>query len=138
MKPVQELSMLRKKYLTAIISSKEGFLMKFYGNLYVSESLEKKKDKIIERLKNGKFQLSCYVIMLTENPKNQLEFFDSILLMQRNYKKENPFIVGIANCYDEALLLVQKMTEDAYLQKGNADIRGYILGKQKEFDESRV
>ena len=112
--------------------------MKFYGNLYVSESLEKKKDKIIEKLKSEKFQLNCYVIALTENPRNQVEFFDSILLMQKNYKKENLFIAGIANCYDEALLLVQKMVEDAYLQKGNADIRSYMLEKQKEFDESRV
>lgn len=112
--------------------------MKFYENLYVSESLKKKKAKIIKKLKAKKFQLNCYVIALTENPKNQLEFWDSILLMQKNYKKENLFIVGIANCYDEALVLVQKMTEDTYLQKGNADIRGYLLEKQKEFDESRV
>lgn len=112
--------------------------MEFYANLYVGESLEKKKDKIIKKLQAGKFQLSCYVIALTENPENQIEFFDSVLLLQRNYKKLKLFIVGLASCYTEAVDLVQQMTEDTYSHQGNANIREYILEQQKEFDESRV
>lgn len=112
--------------------------MKFYENLYIGESLEQKKDKIIAKLKEGKVQLNCYVIALTENPKNQLEFFDSILLMQRNYKKRELFIVGLAGGYDEALELTKKMTEDTYQKNKDGNIRSYLLEKQKEFEESRV
>lgn len=111
--------------------------MEFYTNLYIGESFEQKKDKIIKKLQAGKFQFSCYIIALTENPENQIEFFDSILLSQRNYKKLKLFVVGLASCYTEAVELVQKMTEDTYSHQGNANIRGYILEQQKEFDENR-
>lgn len=110
--------------------------MKFYEYLYVGESLEQKKDKIIKKLNAKKIQLNCYVIALTENPKNQLEFFDSILLVQRNYRKRNLFIVGIAGGYDEALELAKKMTEDTYQKNQDGNIRRYLLERQKEFEES--
>ncbi len=103
--------------------------MEFYRNLYVSESLEKKKDKIIKKLKAGKSPMNCCVIMLTENPENQLEFFNSILLWQK-YGKENPFIIGIAGCYEEALEVIQKITEETYSHRKDADIRSYILEQQ--------
>lgn len=130
--------MLRKKYSTAITGSKEGFRMKFYEKLYVGESLEKKKDTVIKKLKKKKFQLSCYIMALTENPKNQLEFFDSILLMQKKYKRENLFVVGLAGSYDEALELTKKMVEDTYRKNRDGDIRRYILEQQKDIEESRV
>lgn len=112
--------------------------MKFYEDLYVGESLKEKKAKIIERLRKGKPQLSCYVITFTENPANQVEFFDSVLLTQKNYQRNNLLIVGIAGCYDEALQLIQKMTEDTYSENGNADIRTYLSERQKELEESKV
>lgn len=112
--------------------------MKFYENLYVGESLVKKRDKIIEKLEAKKFQLNCYVIALTENQNNQIEFFDSILLMQRNYNKNDLFVVGLAGGYEEALELTKKMTEDTYRKNRDGNIRRYILEQQKEFEESRV
>lgn len=111
--------------------------MKFYNNLYISESLEQKKAKIIRKLEKGKVQLSCYLIVLTENPRNQLEFFDAVLLKQANYQKENLFVAGIANCYEEALELVQKMAQDTYAKNGNADIRKFLSEEQEKFEESR-
>lgn len=112
--------------------------MEFYVDLYVGESLENRRDKIIKKLKAEKFQLNCYVIALTENPRNQLEFFDSVLLMQKNYRRDNLFIVGIASGYDEALEIIREITEDTYRKNKDADIRKYILEQQTEFNESEV
>lgn len=112
--------------------------MKFYHDLYVGKSLEKKRDKIIEKLESNKLQLSCYVIALTENPKNQLEFFDSVQLMQKNFQRSSMFVVGLASCYVEALDVIREITEDTYLKNQNADIRGYILEQQREFEEGKV
>lgn len=75
MRPERRRSMLQKKYSTAIISGiKRRVEMEFYQKLYVGESLDKKQDKIIEKLKAGKIQLGCYVIAVTEHPNSQLEF----------------------------------------------------------------
>lgn len=106
--------------------------MEFYKDLYVSESLEKKKDIIIEKIKQGKIQFNCYIITLTENPENQLEFYDSLMLKQKNFKQEHLFIVGIADGYDEALSIVQRITEDTYRIWKNADIRKFIITRQNE------
>ena len=110
--------------------------MEFYKELYISENLKKNKDRIIEKLKKNKIQFRCYIISLTENPKNQLEFYDSLMLMQKNYKKENLFIVGIANGYDGALEIIEKITEETYAKQGDADIRRFIMNHQNQIEES--
>lgn len=104
--------------------------MRFYKHLYVSESMEKKKGKIIRRLKAGKFSLSCYVIALTENPANQLEFYDAAFLLQKNYKKDTLFVVGLAGCYEEALELVRQISEDTYKKRNDVNIRKFVMEEQ--------
>ena len=48
--------------------------MRFYKNLYVSESMTKKKEKVIAKLNKKKYPLNTYVIALIEEGENQLEF----------------------------------------------------------------
>lgn len=110
--------------------------MEFYQKLYVGESLDKKQDKIIEKLKAGKIQLGCYVIAVTEHPNSQLEFFDSLLLRQTLYGGEKLLVVGIAGCYEEAVLIVQSILEETYRERRNTDIRTYLLDRWKELEES--
>ena len=38
--------------------------MRYYKHLYLTEGLEKKKEKIIRKLESGKLQLSVHVITL--------------------------------------------------------------------------
>lgn len=105
--------------------------MRFYKYLYVSDSMEKKKEKIIRRLKAGKFNLSCYVIALAKNPVNQLEFYDSAFLLQKNYKKDHIFVVGLAGCYEEALELVKQISEDTYKKRNDVNIRKFVIEEQE-------
>lgn len=105
--------------------------MEFFKKLYVSATMEKKKEKVIRRLKEGKFNLSCYVITLTENPANQLEFYDSAFLLQKKYKKDSMFVVGLASCYEEALELVKKISEDTYEKRKDVKIREFIMEEQR-------
>ena len=104
--------------------------MEFYKDLYVSESVNKRKDKILRKLKAGKGSLGCYIITLTKNPANQLEFFDSMLLQQKHERQDSKFLVGIAGCYEEALELVKKMSEDTYAKRNDLNIREFILEQQ--------
>ncbi len=104
--------------------------MKYYHNLYLSDSLISKKEEIINKLENNQWQLSKYLLVLSNNKNNHLEFFDSALLLQNVMPKENLFIIGIADSYGSAVDMVQKIIEEVYDKMGNTDIRSYLLNKE--------
>lgn len=106
--------------------------MRYYRHLYLAEGLEKKKDKIIKKLDNNKFQVSTHLIVLSQNEKNHLEIMNSILLLQPDFPQEDYFVVGITKSYDEALELVEKIAEEVYHETKGTDIRSYILEKEQE------
>ncbi|WP_461812058.1 hypothetical protein [Faecalimonas sp.] len=107
--------------------------MKFYKNIYVGDSLKTRKEKVIDKLKNGEVQFSCYLIVLCDNPVEQLECYDSILLLQKKWMPEPLLVVGIASSYVETLELIKRIAEDTYLRYGEANLRKYILETQQEF-----
>lgn len=107
--------------------------MKFFKKLYVSEYMEKKKEKVIKNLKAGKIPFSYYILVLIEEGENQLEFYSTSLLYQKKLKEENLFIVGLAAGYEDAIYLVEDITREVYEKTGTADIRSYI--RSVEHDE---
>lgn len=108
--------------------------MQYYRNLYVSENLQKKKEKIIGKLEKGKAQFQIYLVVLAENRENHLEFFDAMMLQQHSFRKpDEVFIVGIADGYGEAVRLVEAIVNDVLKETGGTDIRGYIE-RQSESD----
>ena len=56
--------------------------MKYYKHLYLSEGLEKKKDKIIQNREAGKILPGIFLVTLAPDEKNQLEIHRYILLLQ--------------------------------------------------------
>ena len=106
--------------------------MKFFNNLYVSESLEKKRDKIINKLASGRYPLTVYILALIEEGENQLEFYSTVLFKQKLISDTGIFVVGIASDYDDAVYLVKKIVEDVYKETGGLDIRSYIRERQSQ------
>ena len=51
--------------------------IEFYHNLYVSECWQKKKGKIVKRLKENKLQPQVYVITLSQENKINWNFFQA-------------------------------------------------------------
>lgn len=106
--------------------------MRYYRYLYFSDGLEKKREKIIRKIEKGKFQPTIHLLVLSANERNQLEILNSIYLLQPNYPKEDLFVVGIADNYDNALELVEKISQEVYDNTKGANIRDYILMKEQE------
>ncbi len=106
--------------------------MKYYKHLYLSEDLEKKKDKVRKKLEQKKFQMDICLIVLAEDEKNQLEIYPSLLFLQPSYPDRDYFVVGIAKGMDEAVELVEEITQEVYNETKGADIRSYILKKEQE------
>ncbi|MGN1166739.1 MAG: hypothetical protein ACI4S2_09985 [Lachnospiraceae bacterium] len=106
--------------------------MKYYKYMYIQEGLEKKKEKIIYKLENGKPQFEIHLIILSVSGNNHLEIINSNLLLQKNYPQEDYFVVGITKGYDEALEMVEEIVREVYNETKGADIRSYILNKEQE------
>lgn len=112
--------------------------MKYYFNLYWSDELIGKEHEVLTKLGHEKVLINKYVIVITENDANHLEFFDSVLLKQKLIKRDDLFVIGIAEGYTGALGLVEKITQDVYDVTKGTDIRRYFLATQKEFEERFV
>ena len=109
--------------------------IEFYHNLYVSECWQKKKGKIVKRLKENKLQPQVYVITLSQGEQNQLEFFSSVLLKQSIFEHSKLFVIGIADGYDEALFLVEEIVQDVYQETKSANARQFLLTDQAEYEK---
>lgn len=106
--------------------------MRFYKNLYVQEQLEKKKEKIISKLKQKKILLSCHIVALASNSVNQLDIYSSRYLFQPGFPTEDLFVVAIVKSYEDALEFVENLLEEVYNETKRTDMRSYILEKEQE------
>ena len=100
--------------------------MRFYKKLYTSPSLQKKKRQIVWKLKTGKTMPFLYVITLSEQ-NDLMDIYHSILLKQPYYRKNPPYIIGIADSHSEAVELIQHILMDVHEKTGGYDIRSFCL-----------
>lgn len=113
-------------------------IMKCYHALYFTRSLASRKEEILKKIKKRKWQFETYLIVLAKNSENHLEIFHSALLLQKLISDKELFLVGIADGYEEAVELVEKIVQEVYDENGNTDIRNYILNKQEEYEKGDV
>ena len=113
--------------------------MRFYKNLYVSESMTKKKEKVIAKLNKKRYPLNTYVIALIEEGENQLEFYSTLMFRQGSVIDDDIFVVGIAGGYDDALYLVEEIAKEVYEKTGEMCKRDSFvacLATQKNLESS--
>ena len=106
--------------------------MKYYSNLYVSDSLKKKKDNVIRRLERRKIQPDLHVILLPGCGHNQLEIVNAMYLLQPGYPREDRLVVGIAKGWDDAVELVETISREVYEATGDLQLRDYIQAREQE------
>lgn len=100
--------------------------MRWAKELYLSEKTAKKKDKIIRKANRGVGMVSIYFISLASNEQNLFDIFHAAYLKQPAFYGQNPFIVGIASGYEEALEMIQQMVDDIYRETGGFRVREYF------------
>ena len=110
--------------------------VKFYHDLYVSETGMNKKKKIMKKLQENRLQPAVYVITLAGGEQNNLEFYSSMLLKQHIFDREEIFVVGIADGYTDALYMVERIADDEFRETGKAEIRQYLLARQDEYERT--
>ena len=106
--------------------------MKYSRTLYWEDNLEKKKEKIIDKINNHKFLMDVYLVVLSAGEAKHLEIINSLYMMQKDYPDKERFVVGIAGSYEGAVNIVQKIVEETYEATKGTDIVKYILDKEQE------
>ena len=99
-------------------------MVRFSKRLYISPSLDKKRRKVMWKLRTGRPQPCVYIIALAKN-RDLLEIYHSGILKQKYYKKKanTPYIVGIAAGYSGAVDLVIDMVADVYRENGTYNVK---------------
>ena len=107
--------------------------MQWAEHLYLSDITAAKKERIIKKAAQVAGMVSVYFIALASNPDNLFDIFHAAHLKESAFYRQNPYIVGIASGYDEALELVQRMVEDVYRETGGFQVREYFgqTGQEK-------
>ena len=100
--------------------------MRWAKELYLSEKTAGKKDKIIRKAERGIGMVSIYFISLASNEQNLFDIFHAAHLKQPGFYSQDPFVVGIASGYEEALEITQRMVEDIYRETGGFGVREYF------------
>ena len=110
-------------------------MLKWYKKLYIGDNSKKKARATVRKLNQGRLVLSYYVITLASNEKNLLDFFPASQLKQKAFRSCCPMIVGLADGYEEALQLVQKIIEETYESQEDTDVRTYLKNRLEEDDD---
>lgn len=104
-------------------------MLRFYKDLYWDETIpEKKQNQVKWRLKVSKPTKTYYVVTLNEG-SDQLDIYNSQILMQKLFKKNPKFVIGIADSYDGAVNIVLRITKECYQKNKNGDLKTYLAEK---------
>lgn len=104
--------------------------MKWCKDIYVSDSVADKKRKILHNLKRGKLQINVYVITLPLTEGGIMEIYPAYIFLQKIYKKQNIYIIGLASDKNEAYDLAGRIIMECYSNTGGFDIRKYYHERQ--------
>jgi hypothetical protein len=103
--------------------------MVWYDNLYVGESIGKKKDKVIRKIRQNAGQIGIYVISIASNKSNLLDIIPATDLLFKAYPKKQIFVLGIAKGYDEAVEVAASIIDEVYRNTGDFSVRSYFRDK---------
>ncbi|MEG0806480.1 MAG: hypothetical protein RR364_09175 [Lachnospiraceae bacterium] len=105
--------------------------MKWYNNLWIGNSILKKKNRIKWRIEHNILCPGIYVITLSSNQKDLFDIIEAGELLQKAYPKKELFIVGLANGFTESVELVAAICNNSLMETGGLDIRSYIMNVEE-------
>ena len=102
--------------------------LSYHPNLYLGDSINAKKlDKLKKKLENKPLLSDVFLVVISRNPSDQLEIYNSRQLAQRYYEKNPPYVVGIAGGYDEAVGMVEGLVQACIKERGDCALKEYLL-----------
>lgn len=102
--------------------------IKYHYNIQFSDNIDfATLFKIKHTLRENPLKADVYLIVISDNPENQLDIYHSKYLIQRYYKENPPYVIGIAKKKEDALALVQGIMQKCFEKRRDADLKAYLL-----------
>ena len=99
--------------------------MNLYPYLYYGEEL-KEPGKVLHKLKKADKKLDAYVVLLSENPSDQLEIRQIKDLFGKVLKSREPMIIGIGKDYDDCVKIVERIAGECFKKNRNGNLKTYL------------
>lgn len=100
--------------------------MEWYEPLYVSDSMKKKKNRILWRLNHNAGILNGFLVTLAINEVNLLEIYPMREMKWNHYLRKNLTVVGITKTYEEAVEMVTAIVDMTYQSLHSSDVRTFL------------
>ena len=99
-------------------------------NAYISEILQRKKNKIIERIRRQKNIPFLYCVTLPLWKSAVLEIFEYNELLSDFYQNQEIVIVGLAAGKDDALVITKRIVKDLVCADQITEAVHYFCGEE--------
>lgn len=103
--------------------------MEWYKNLYLGERAAKKHYQLFRKINKRRLS-NAYVITLPSNSENVLDIYSYNELLQKHYKENDIFVVGLACGREEALEVTKSIIQDVYSASGTFRVDEYIRERE--------
>ena len=102
----------------------------FHYHLHLGEGLEYKDLMQMKKdLRENPVAANLFLITLATNEQEQLDIYDAKYLIQKYYSKNPPYVIGIAKNKEQAIAVVEKLMQECVTNRGDANLRAYIMGE---------
>lgn len=99
----------------------------YHHRLYVGNSISASKlNKLKKRLEKTPHLCDAYLITISRNPSDQLEFFTAKQLVQKYYSQYPVYVIGIASDYEEAMTLIEKIVQECLQSRRDCALKEYL------------
>lgn len=98
----------------------------WYSRLYTGKKARKRRRSIIRGIRNGRFQVSAYVITPPSDGHNILDIYPASMLMHPLMADREIRILGIAYGYQEALEVAGAVVQDMYRATGGFCLNEFL------------
>lgn len=99
-------------------------------NAYISEILQRKKNKIIERIRRQKNIPFLYCVTLPLWKSAVLEIYEYNELLSDFYQNQEIVIVGLAAGKDDALVITKRIVQDLVCADRITEAVHYFCGEE--------
>lgn len=95
----------------------------------MSDSLQGKKDKLIEKIEKNAGTPGIYLITLAANKEDLLDIIPTSVLLQPVVHGLCPMIVGLAKGWEDAVEMAGRLVLDSYRKTGDFHVQKYLEGQ---------
>lgn len=108
--------------------------MRFYKHLYVGTYAGKHRFSIIQKIRKHQMQPGVYLLTPAANEQNLLDIIPSVTWCQMEktgHLNDEQMIIGIAEGYEEALLLAGRIVDEMYQKTGAFHLSSFLEDSHK-------